>query len=182
MSRPSNWTRAKHRDGLERPHFCQRFRGQSDPWGRSSPRGDSFRCFARVCRRILRRNMCRKIVIKVKSVRITPCTFRTSTSSPNARPTEFILKRFPTTTSAKVTAQKRANRAGATPLFGSQSAQKVCAGRSRRLLHPGAHVFSPRAKQPRSWPVKFSSFGEVGFTTLLHHNLTCYFTIDRGRH
>ena len=182
MSRPSNWTRAKHRDGLERPHFCQRFRGQSDPWGRSSPRGDSFRCFARVCRRILRRNMCRKIVIKVKSVRITPCTFRTSTSSPNARPTEFILKRFPTTTSAKVTAQKRANRAGATPLFGSQSAQKVCAGRSRRLLHPGAHVFSSRAKQPRSWPVKFSSFGEVGFTTLLHHNLTCYFTIDRGRH
>ena len=103
MARRSIWTRAKHRVGLERPHFCTRFRGQSDAWGRSSPRRDSFRCFARVCRRILRRNMCRK----------------------KARPTEFILKCFPTTTSAKVTVQKRTNR---------------------------AHVFSPRAKQPRSRP------------------------------
>ena len=89
---------------------------------------------------------------KVKTVRIILCTFRTATSSPNARPTEFILKRFPTTTSAKVTAQNRPNRAGTTPLFGSQSAQKFCPGRSRPLLHSGAHVFSPRARQPRSWP------------------------------
>jgi hypothetical protein len=29
--------------------------------------------------------------------------------------------------------------------------------------------------------VKSSSSGEVGFTPLLHRNLTCYFTIDRGR-
>ncbi len=88
----------------------------------------------------------------MKEVRITLCTFRTGTSSPDARPTEFILKRFPTTSSAKVAAQKRANRAGATPLFGGQSAQKFCPGRSRPLLHSDAHVFSPRAKQPRSWP------------------------------
>jgi len=27
-----NWTRAKHRVGLERPHFCTRFRAQSDSW------------------------------------------------------------------------------------------------------------------------------------------------------
>ena len=107
MARRSIWTRAKPCVGLERPHFCTRFRGQSDAWGRSSPRGDSFRCFARVCRRSLRRNMCRKRVNKVKTVRITPCTFKTATSSPNARPTEFILKRFPTATSAKVTAHKR---------------------------------------------------------------------------
>jgi hypothetical protein len=40
------------------------------------------------------------------------------------------MKRFPTTTSAKVTAQKRTNRAAATPLFGGQSAQKPCPGRS----------------------------------------------------
>jgi len=110
--------------GWSEPHFCTRFRAQSDAWGRSSPRGDSFRCFARACRRILRRNMCRKRVNKVKTVRITPCTFKTATSSPNARPTEFILKRFPTATSAKVTAHKR----------------------------------------------------------VLRHNLTCYFTLDRGRH
>src|SRR6266699_1033469 len=44
------WPRAKHRVGLERPHFWTRFRGQSDPWGRSSPQRDSFRCFARVRR------------------------------------------------------------------------------------------------------------------------------------
>ena len=124
MARRSIWTRAKPCVGLERPHFCTRFRGQSDAWGRSSPRGDSSRCFARACRRILRRNMCRKRVNKVKTVRITPCTFKTATSSPNARPTEFILKRFPTATSAKVTAHKR----------------------------------------------------------VLRHNLTCYFTLDRGRH
>src|SRR5437899_6178738 len=68
--------------------------------------------------------MCRKRVNKVKTVRITPCTFKTATSSPNARPTEFILKRFPTATSAKVTAYKR----------------------------------------------------------VLRYNLTCYFTLDRGRH
>jgi hypothetical protein len=131
MARRSIWTRAKHRVGLERPHSCTRFRGQSEAWGRSSPGADSFRCFARVCRRILRRNMCRERLSKVKTVRIAICTFTTATSSPNARPTEFILKRFPTTTSAKVTAHNRANRAGATPLFGSQSAQKSFPGRSR---------------------------------------------------
>lgn len=40
----SIWTRAKHRVGLERPHFCARFRGQSDAWGRSSPTRSVFRC------------------------------------------------------------------------------------------------------------------------------------------
>jgi hypothetical protein len=52
----------------------------------------------------------------------------------------------------KVTQKKTPDWAGATPLFGGQSAQKFCPGRSRPLLHSGAHVFSPRAKQPRSWP------------------------------
>src|SRR6202166_4718568 len=52
----------------------------------------------------------------------------------------------------RVTQKKTPDWAGATPLFGSQSAQKFCPGRSRPLLHSGAHVFSPRAKQPRSWP------------------------------
>ena len=139
--------------GWSDPTFAHGSVAKSDAWGRSSPRGDSSPCFARVCRRILGRNICRKRVNKVKTVRITLCTFRTATSSPNARPTEFILKRSPAATIAKVTAQKRANRAGATPFFGSQSAQKICPGRSRPLLHSGAHVFSPRAKQPRSWPL-----------------------------
>jgi hypothetical protein len=182
MARRSIWTRAKPCVGLERPHFCTRFRGQSDAWGRSSPRGDSFRCFARVCRRILRRNMCRKRLNKVKTVRITPCTFKTATSSPNARPTEFILKRFPTATSAKVTAQKRANRAGATPLFWQSIRPKVLS----RSLPPVAAFrcacFFAKGEAASLLAVKFSSSGEVDFTTLLHHNLTCYFTLDRGRH
>ena len=86
--------------------------------------------FARGCRRILGRNMSRKRVNKVKTVRITLCTFRTATSSPNVRPREFILKRFPTTTSAKATAQKSANRAGATPPFDARCVT-VAVGRSR---------------------------------------------------
>ena len=36
-SRRSIWARTKHRIGLERPHFCARFRAQSNSWGRSSP-------------------------------------------------------------------------------------------------------------------------------------------------
>jgi hypothetical protein len=32
MARRSFWTRAKHRVGLERPHFCTRFRAQSESW------------------------------------------------------------------------------------------------------------------------------------------------------
>jgi hypothetical protein len=31
-ARHSIWARAKHRSGLERPHFCARFRGQSESW------------------------------------------------------------------------------------------------------------------------------------------------------
>jgi len=182
MARRSIWTRAKPCVGLERPHFCTRFRGQSDAWGRSSPRGDSFRCFARVCRRILRRNMCRKRVNKVKTVRITPCTFKTATSSPNARPTEFILKRFPTTTSAKVTAQKRVNRAGATPLFWQSIRPKVFSGSLPPVAAFRCACFFAKGEAASLLAVKFSSSGEVDFTTLLHHNLTCYFTLDRGRH
>ena len=54
----------------------------------------------------------------------------------------------------RVTQKKTPDWAGATPLFGSQSAQKFCPGRSRPLLYSGAHVFSPRAKRPRSWRSK----------------------------
>ena len=43
MARRSIWTRTKHRIGLERPHFCTRFRAQSNSWGRSSPSSHSTR-------------------------------------------------------------------------------------------------------------------------------------------
>jgi hypothetical protein len=89
---------------------------------------------------------------KVKTVRITLCTFRIAKFFTRCSACAVRPQAFATTTSEKVTAQKSSNRAGATPLFGSQSAQKFCPGRSRPLLHSGAYVFSPRAKQPRSWP------------------------------
>jgi len=153
MARRSIWTRAKPCVGLEGgdPTFTHGSVAKV-MLGVAPAHGEIPSDVLPACRRILRRNMCRKRVNKVKTVRITLCTSRTATSSPYARLTEFILKCFPTTTFAKITAQKRANRAGATPLFGSQSAQKFCPGRSRPLLRSGAHVFSPRAKQPRSWP------------------------------
>ncbi|SRR5216683_3106250 len=31
-ARHSMWARAKHRSGLERPHFCTRFRGHGESW------------------------------------------------------------------------------------------------------------------------------------------------------
>jgi hypothetical protein len=63
-------------------------------------------------------------VTRVKTAKIALCTFRivnffTRCSAYAVRPQAFA-----TTTSSKVTAQKRSNRAGATPLFGGQSAQK----------------------------------------------------------
>ena len=108
--------------------------------------------FCRVCRRILRRNMCRKRVNKAKTVRITPCTFETATSSPNARPTEFILKHFPTTTSAKVTAQKRANRVGATPLFWRSIRTKVLSGSLPPVNAFRCACFFAKGEAARSWP------------------------------
>ena len=62
-----------------------------------------------------------------------------------------------------MTQKKSPNWAGATPLFRLSAAQKSSWGRSRPLLNSGAHVFSPRAKQPHSWrsnsqvPVKWAS-------------------------
>ena len=53
---------------------------------------------------------------------------------------------------AKVTQKITPDWAGATPLFRLSAAPKSSWGRSRPLLNSGAHVFSLRAKQPRSWP------------------------------
>jgi hypothetical protein len=75
---------------------------------------------------------------KVKTVKTTLCTFRianffTRCSAYAARPQAFA-----TATSAKITAQKRSDRAGATPLFCGRSAQKfrgvtpALAGNARR--------------------------------------------------
>ncbi len=116
MARRSIWTRAKHRVGLERPHFCTRFRAQSESWvapvhkeirsgvlpgyvagfwrnqakeeGEPGEDGRNYRLHSQNCHFFTRR-------------------------SANA----IYSQAFATTSSAKVPAQKRSCRAGATPLF-----------------------------------------------------------------
>jgi len=121
-------------------------------------------------------------VNKVKTVRITLCTFKTAISSPNARPTEFILKRFPTGTSAKVTAQKNANRTGGPHFFWQSIRTKVFSGSLPPVAAFRCACFLAKGEAAPLLAVKFSSSGEVDFTTLLRDNLTSYFTLDRGRH
>ena len=123
--------------------------------------------------------MCRERMNRVKTVRITLCTFRTATSSPNARPTELILIRFPTTTSAKVTAQERANQAGSDPTFWRSIRPKVFSGSLPPVAVCRCTCFFVKGEAASLLVVKFSSSGEVGFTLLLHRNLTSYFTLDR---
>ncbi len=132
MARRLFWTRAKHPVGRERPHFCIRFRGQSDAWGRSSPQRNSRPCFARV-----RSENPDETGEEGKNypLHFQNCHFFTRRLVCGIR-----SQRFATTTPTKVTAQKRSDRAGATPLFCGQSAQKflgvapALAGTSRRRL------------------------------------------------
>ena len=42
MAQGPIWTRARHRVGLERPHFGTRFRAQSDPWVAPAQQETSF--------------------------------------------------------------------------------------------------------------------------------------------
>jgi hypothetical protein len=116
MTTRSIWARAKHRLGLERPHLCTRFRGQSDAWGRSSPQRNFLQCFARVHWRIPDETSEEG---KKYALHFQIGNFFTLSSAYRIR-----SQRFARTASAKVAAQERSNRAGATPLFGGQSAQK----------------------------------------------------------
>jgi hypothetical protein len=123
LARRLIWTRAKHRVALERPHFCTRFRAQSDAWGRSNP--------TQICFGVLPGYVAGFYGNQVKEeghssevgknypLHFQNCHFFTRRAEYRIR---FQL--FTTTTAAKVTAQERSNRAGATPLFGGRSAQK----------------------------------------------------------
>ena len=81
---------------------------------------------------------------KVKTVRITLCTFRIANFFTRCSAKAVHPEVFPTTTSAKVTAQKRSNLAGATPLLTAFSRPKFCGVAPAR--HRGTvTVFCPRA-------------------------------------
>lgn len=131
------WTRAKHPDGLERPHFCARFRGQSDVWVAPAVNEISLvgmpACLSKFCTKHVKEE-----VRKVKTVRITHGTFVFTTFFTRSAARGFYSQRFATTVPVKVAAQCGANRAGATPLFCGRAAQKfrevapALAGTSRR--------------------------------------------------
>jgi hypothetical protein len=106
--------------------------------------------------------MCRERVNKLKTVRIALCTFRTTTSSPDARPRGIHPEVFSNHHLCESHRAKEDKSGGSDPTFWRSIRPKVLSG---SLL-----------------AVKFSSSGEVGFTPLLHRNLTCYFTLDRARH
>jgi hypothetical protein len=130
-----------HRVGLERPTFAHD-------------------CVAKVKRGSLQPNKKLREVRARREFRRSRCRRRelptaTSSSPPSSRwnvrkPREN--EEINDTRMRRVTQKKTPDWAGATPLFGLESAQKFCPGRTRPLMHSGAHVFSPRAKQPRSWP------------------------------
>jgi hypothetical protein len=61
---------------------------------------------------------------KVKTVKTTLCTFRIANFFTRCSAYAVRPQAFATATSAKITAQKRSNRAGATPLFCGRAAQK----------------------------------------------------------
>src|SRR6267154_5782819 len=92
---------------------------------------------------------CRRVLFQVK-VRITHFSFVFSTFFTRSPTHGIDSQRFATTAPAKVAAQKRPNRAGATPLFCGRAAQKflgvapALAGTSPRRfarLHPRAQEF-----------------------------------------
>ena len=68
----------------------------------------------------------------------------------------------------KVTQRKTPDWAGATPLFGGQSAQKFLSGSLPPVAAFRCACFFAKGETGSLLAVKFSSSGEVGFTPLLH--------------
>jgi hypothetical protein len=93
-------------------------------------------------------------VPRVKMVRNAFCTFRACHVFTFSSYIDHALNEFRQPNLQKSPRKTSPQRAGATPLFRGQAARKLCLGRSRPLLHSCASLFSPRARQPRSWPSK----------------------------
>lgn len=111
MAPRSIWTRAKHRVGLERPHFCTRFRGQSDAWVAPAyieiPSGVLPVCVAGFKRRQVKEEGESGEDGKNYALHFQNCHFFSRRAECGIR---FQLS--VTTTAEKVTAQERSNRAG----------------------------------------------------------------------
>jgi len=112
VARRSIWTRAKHRVGLERPHFVA-----TEPWRSLQSKKTFHPMFCPRASPDSERNRRRKKVNRVKTVRITYCTFRIANFFTLPLAYGIRSKRFAATAYAKVTAQKRSNRAGGPHFF-----------------------------------------------------------------
>ena len=71
---------------------------------------------------------------------------------------------------------------GSDPTFWRSIRPKVLSGSLPPVAAFRCACFFAKGEAASLLAVKFSSSGEVGFTPLLHRNLTCYFTLDRARH
>jgi len=71
---------------------------------------------------------------------------------------------------------------GSDPTFWRSIRPKVLSGSLPPVAAFRCACFFAKGEASSHLAVKFSSSGEVGFTPLLHRNLTCYFTLDRARH
>ncbi len=136
-TRRSIWPRAKHRVGLERPHFCTRFRAQSE---------------------------CLQHLLQL-GMRISPGKRGNKRHEDEKSDTE-----------------KNTRLGGSDPTFWRSIRPKVLSGSLPPVAAFRCACFFAKGEAASLLAVKFSSSGEVGFTPLLHRNLTCYFTLDRARH
>ncbi len=139
-----------HRVGLERPHFCTRFRGQSDAWGRSSPQRDSFRCLAR-----MRRQISDEISEDGKSysLHFQNCHFFTRRSA--------LLNSFSKTCNKRTRETHRAEKVksgGSDPTFLQRTRPKVSRSRSRPRWTSGRHVLRGECADQRNCQTRCLTF------------------------
>jgi len=94
----------------------------------------------------------RRELNKVKTVRISLCTFRAATSSPDARPTEFVFKRLQQPPLRK-SPRKKVKSGGSDPTFWHSIRPKVLSGSLPPIAALWcACVFSRSARLRHSWP------------------------------
>ncbi len=97
----------------------------------------------------------RSEVNSVKEVRIASCTFLFTTFFTRSSPYSIHPQRLSTTGHRETHRAQQIKSGGSDPTFLAFSRPKSSWGRSRPILLYGARVFSPRARQPRSWSPSF---------------------------
>src|SRR6266404_8370568 len=133
MARRSIWARAKHRVGLERPHFCTRFRAQSESW--VAPAQQETSLGARGENLVEAAEEGRNYLLQLRLQHLLQLG-----DAHKSRENEEMND----TRMRKVTQKKTPDWAGATPLFRLSAAQKV------RGVAPARHARSVTVCCPRA--------------------------------